>query len=158
MDPIDVLRTNPKKFKRLVKENKVDVNWKDTLGTTLLHIASWRQPSLVEYLIQKGAKVYARNRYKDTPLHWAETREVIETLLAHGAKIHAQNHHLRTPLESACRYGAVEAVRVLYEHGSRVPSERYKVLNEVIALFAGMCWKRSDVGGISSRVITPYLV
>jgi ankyrin repeat protein len=160
MNPIDVLRTNPKKFKRLVEENKVDVNYKDKYGTTFLHHASWRTPSLVEYLIQKGANVHTRNECGNTPLHWAESREAIELLLKHGADIHACNNHGHIPLQTAYNIAFANAVRVLYEHGSRVPilPYPYKALNEVIALYAGMCWKRSRVGGLPSHILISYMV
>jgi ankyrin repeat protein len=149
---------HPDEFKILVVKGKVDVHTKDEMNNTLLHLASMTQPSLVEFLIQKGIHVNTKNTYGTTPLHWARTREVIETLLKHGADIDAVNTQADTPLEFVCIEGYTEAIRVLYEYGSRVPNKRYKELDKVIALYAGMCWKRSDVGGLSSHILISYLV
>jgi ankyrin repeat protein len=108
-------------------------------------------------LIQKGANVNAANAFGFTPLHVAKTRHVTETLLEHGANIHALRHG-RIPLKDACYGGRTEVIRTLYAHGSRLPSERYKELDKVIALYAGMCWKRSRVGGLSSHILISYMV
>jgi ankyrin repeat protein len=218
MDLLKVCERYPEEVKRLVEKEGIDVNAKDSSNGTLLHYASWMQPSLVDYLIQKGANVNAATRNGNTPLHWAsldqvtetllkhgadvnakttsentalhwtqspnmtkillkygadihafnnqgytplhwaETRDVIEILLEHGADIHALKYGGVTPLEYSCRVRKSEAIRTLYEHGSRLPSERYKDLDEIIALFAGMFWKRSRVGGLSSHILVSYLL
>jgi hypothetical protein len=162
---------DPWRFKRIMDRGNVDVNMKDSWKNTFLHVAIWKRQSLLEYLIEKGADVNAKNMYGNTPLHWAESRYVIETLLRHGADIHALNNDGYTPLEVACIDYTPEAIRVFYEHGSRIPTMNelprwskpksqyaYQTLSEVIALYAGMCWKRSDVGGIPSTVVVTYLV
>jgi hypothetical protein len=158
MDVFDFCKNDPEEFKRLV-EKGADVNMTNYVnGNTLLHRACWKQPSVVEFLIRKGANVNAKNYYGHTPLHWAESRHVIELLLKHGADINTVDNFGETPLDAVCIDYKLEAVRTLYEHGSRLPSERYKELDKVIALYAGMCWKRSRVGGLSSHILISYLV
>jgi ankyrin repeat protein len=158
MDLFVLCHEDPDELKKRVNEG-AHVNMKNVFGSTLLHwAAACKQPSLVEFLIQKGIHVNTKNTYGTTPLHWARTREVIETLLKHGADIDAVNTQADTPLEFVCIEGYTEAIRGLYEYGSRVPNKRYKELDKVIALYASMCWKRSDVGGLPSTVLVTYLV
>ena len=45
--------------------------------------------SVVEYLIEKGADVNAKNKYGETALHEARTLEVAKCLVEHGADTEA---------------------------------------------------------------------
>jgi ankyrin repeat protein len=154
----NICKEDPEKFKLLVDQGGVDVNLKDLYRNTFLHYAIWKQPTLVEFLIRKGANVNARNAFMSTPLHWTEFRHATETLLRHGADIDAVNNEGYTPLDIACIDYKPEAIQVLYEHGSRRLPRGYRTLNKVIALYAGMCWKRSDVGGLPSHILLGYMV
>jgi ankyrin repeat protein len=160
MDLFDMCERDPEELKRLVEKQSIDVNTQNYINGSLLHYASWKQPSLVEFLIEKGANVNAKSASGNTPLHWAESRKAIELLLKHGADIHASNIYGQTPIHySNMLFGqSMEAIRVLYEHGSRLPPIHSPELNKIIALFAGMCWKRSRVGGLPSNVLIAYLI
>jgi ankyrin repeat protein len=158
MELFEICERDPEQLKRLLDEG-ANVNARTIYGSTLLHYASWGQPSLVEYLIHKGVDVNSRNMYGYTPLHYAEQRQTIEILLKHGANIHdTSNDAKQSPLECACIDGNTEAIRVLYEHGGRIGYIPWVELNKVIALFAGMCWKRSRVGGLPSHILISYMV
>jgi ankyrin repeat protein len=163
----------PERFKQLVEMRRIHVNMKDSSNTTILHVVCWCQPSLVEFLILKGAKVNARNIYGSTPLHWAQDAKTIKCLIRYGANVHTCNNQGENPLQHAVSSGRIQTIRILYEHGSRIPTisdkllfwlvpgkirDAYQTLNKVIALYAGMCWKRSDVGGLPSHILLGYMV
>ena len=72
-------------------------------GNRLLHYASgeWKEPDLVEKIIQMGADVNIQNIWKRTPLHTAaevNNFDAMRILLDHGADIHRQDIHKITPL------------------------------------------------------------
>ena len=85
-----------KKAKKVI--NNVGAN-----GNRLLHYASgeWKEPDLVEKIIQMGADVNIQNIWKRTPLHTAaevNNFDAMRILLDHGADIHHQDIHKVTPL------------------------------------------------------------
>jgi ankyrin repeat protein len=97
-----------------------DINARDEDGLTLLHIAVMGvNPDVVEFLLEKGADVNARNKWDATPLHQVQvrgrragpvskyTRDSIDTaamkriadkLLSKGADINAKDDAGSTPL------------------------------------------------------------
>ncbi len=82
-----------------------DVMIQDPVDVTLLHIAAEynTNPDVIQYLLDAGLQVDARDRYLDkTPLHAAasynENPQVIEVLLAAGADVNARDESGETPL------------------------------------------------------------
>ena len=79
---------------------------KDYMGWTALHDAArfsnW--PWIVEFLLNHGADIQARDDSGNTPLHLAvgffHDPEVVELLLEHGADMEARNDAGQT----ACEY------------------------------------------------------
>lgn len=89
---------NPQPFIRILDayfKKGMDVNSKQE-GITLLHYAHF--PALVEYLLDKGADVNARNLYGNTPLHVFWNNESIEIILKKGADVNAKNNSGLVPL------------------------------------------------------------
>jgi ankyrin repeat protein len=69
----------------------VDINEKNKQGNTILFAAvNFLSPkTVIEFLIQKGAKVNVINNYGESPLDWAikkKRKKIIELLKKHGAK------------------------------------------------------------------------
>lgn len=88
-----------KKSKKVI--NKIGAN-----GNRLLHYAAgdWKEPDLVEKIIDLGADVNITNIWKRTPLHAAAEAnhvEAIKILLDHGADINAPDYHKITPFDIA---------------------------------------------------------
>ncbi|KAK7495784.1 hypothetical protein BaRGS_00013004, partial [Batillaria attramentaria] len=77
----------------------------------------------VDFLIQHGADVNARDTERVTPLHaaaWAGCAECVQRLIQHGADVNARNREGYTPLHSAARSGCTECARILIENGAHV--------------------------------------
>ncbi|MFB0554352.1 MAG: ankyrin repeat domain-containing protein [Phycisphaerae bacterium] len=108
------------KVKAFIGEG-ADVNNKNVLGITALHVAaSASRKEVAEFLIVKGADINASVRNGETPLHWAAraaSREVVELLISKGADVNAKDKRGRTPLSLAEQRGHTEIVELLRKHG-----------------------------------------
>lgn len=89
-------------MKRSLKSGKIDVNYMDHLGQTLLNwAASFGSPVMVELLCTHGANVNLGVR---TPLDYAASFgrvEICKTLLNWGADINKQDVQGRKPIDRA---------------------------------------------------------
>lgn len=108
---------------RLLLDYGADVNARNTLGHTPLHIATCiGEKYAMELLIGKGASLEAPDRLKrETPLHDAVSRgdaQIIELLLERGAYINAQNNAGETPLHIACKQGREDVATLLLAAGA----------------------------------------
>jgi ankyrin repeat protein len=70
----------------------------------------------VKLLLDKGANIEAKNKYENTPLHFAKNVEIIKLLLDKGANIEAKNRYKQTPLFKK----TFEVTEVLIEKGANV--------------------------------------
>ncbi|KAI0284499.1 ankyrin repeat-containing domain protein [Russula brevipes] len=92
----------------------------------LMSAAYFGDLEMVEVLLHYGADVGAQSISGRTALHFAAgshrsgAPEVVRLLLNRGADINMRATDDATPLHSAAVYGAVDAVRVLLEHGASV--------------------------------------
>ena len=73
---------------------------------TTLHFACLRgNLQVVQYLVEKGANIEAKDWDKNTPLHLASYRgntDVVKYLVSKGANKYAKNIWHQTPYDVAC--------------------------------------------------------
>ena len=96
-------------FNHRLTAHEFDVNEKDGVGNTPLHVAggySSSRLSVVNALIALGADVNAKNNAGNTPMHYAGgSRSVVNALVAAGADVNAENNNGHTPLRATCHPG-----------------------------------------------------
>ena len=97
-------------------------------GQITLHTAArYDNLEIVEYLIENGANIEAKDDYGNTPLHTAanygSTLEIVEYLIENGADIEANNNDGNTPLHHAAENGNLEIVEYLIENGTNIEAK-----------------------------------
>ncbi|XP_078496584.1 poly [ADP-ribose] polymerase tankyrase-2-like [Lissotriton helveticus] len=104
--------------------NAQSVNCRDIEGrqSTPLHFAAgYNRVSVVEYLLENGADVHAKDKGGLVPLHNACSYghyEVTEMLVKHGAVVNVSDLWKFTPLHEAAAKGKYEICRLLLKHGA----------------------------------------
>ena len=107
-------------------EHGGDVNCRAYDNCTPLMIAAERgQMKLVTFLIEHGANLDCRDKDDQTALHYAVcgsdvSCEILSYLIENGAEVNAFTRRDNTPLMLACKYGHLNAVSSLIEHGAKV--------------------------------------
>ncbi|XP_061491462.1 poly [ADP-ribose] polymerase tankyrase-2 isoform X2 [Rhineura floridana] len=110
------------RVKRLVRPE--NVNSRDTAGrkSSPLHFAAgFGRRDVVEYLLQSGGNVHARDDGGLIPLHNACSfghAEVVNLLLHHGADPNSRDNWNYTPLHEAAIKGKIDVCIVLLQHGA----------------------------------------
>ena len=89
-------------------------------NTLLHHAAGFGSLETMTRLIDAGADVNAKNRFRSTPLHWAvHDSAKVSLLLTRGADVNAKQIEGRTPLFMAASMGATrQTVTLLLDHGA----------------------------------------
>eukprot|EP01125_Pyxidicula_operculata_P010592 TRINITY_DN3486_c0_g1_i1.p1 TRINITY_DN3486_c0_g1~~TRINITY_DN3486_c0_g1_i1.p1 ORF type:complete len:1904 (+),score=397.79 TRINITY_DN3486_c0_g1_i1:1-5712(+) len=86
----------------------------DEFNETSLHMASKRgNVKAAEILIKHKADVNFKNSWCRTPLHYAETTDIVKLLVASKAAIDIKDEFSRTPLHVASYHGKSEVVESL---------------------------------------------
>lgn len=94
-------------------------------GTPILHLAAGSPNKAAIYcatrILDRGAKIDARDSSGDTALHLAVKNPHLVTILVtkYGADVNAKNLWGQTPLDRAIKVGAVESARILRENGAK---------------------------------------
>ncbi len=109
--------------KKVVADHPHIVNCRDLDGrhSTPLHFAAgYNRVGVVEFLLQNGADVHAKDKGGLVPLHNACSYghyEVTELLVKHGASVNVCDLWRFTPLHEASAKGKYEIVKLLLKHG-----------------------------------------
>lgn len=95
-----------------------DIKSKDEDGNTLLHKAAINQSvRVIEYLVQKGANINAKNNIQWTPLHcavaWNKNTDVLQYLVSKGADPLSVSSTGLTPLQGAKQSKNHEVAKIL---------------------------------------------
>ena len=97
-------------------------------GFTPLHFSS-DSVQILDFLLTNGVDANAKNKYGETPLHFAckhNNPDAVKLLLANKAIINAMDDCDKTPLFNAYDSGHDEVVKLLIENGANCAIERAK--------------------------------
>ena len=111
--------------KALVEKSPQLIESKDSNGLTLLHYAAnGEDAGLIEFLLDKGAKIDLAGPQLNTPLHVAaahDRREAVGALVKRGAALEIKDDYGRTALVLCARErGQAATARILIDAGADV--------------------------------------
>lgn len=122
------------------------------VGKSLLHVCCERGAmKCLTLLLENGASVDTPDKYRDTPLHIAASKnqvEVVEELLASGAALDILNKHGKTAEEWADFFGNTGCSNLIRQAGGRSEEE--------IALPRGISAELAEDLMLSAKQIASY--
>ena len=90
---------------QLIKPTLKEIEEKNNLGQTLLHIATQNKNyKIIKYLIEKGANILSKDNNNDTSLHIAVRNSdynIVKLFMEFNSKIDLLNNNKETPLDIA---------------------------------------------------------
>eukprot|EP01136_Pigoraptor_vietnamica_P027724 Opistho-1_new@84366 len=111
-------------IKQILTPLNVNCNAADGRQSTPLHLAAgFNRKGVVEYLLQSGADVHAKDKGGLVPLHNACSYghyDVAELLIKYGASVNATDHWKYTPLHEAASKDRVEVCLLLMRNGADI--------------------------------------
>jgi len=106
-------------FQSLLELDPNQVDFKDEKGKTLLFFAAKKGfAKLAAFLLSKGARVNARDKWNFTPLHEVLNKETAEVLINKGAFLEVKSNTGLTPLQTAVYGLRLEVARFLVSKGA----------------------------------------
>lgn len=126
---IPLFRAIAQEDNETVKQSVVsgfDIGTQDSRGQTVLHVAvEHGNFEIVKFLLEKGAKVNAKTKLKQTPMLMLEdnlneisTIEILGSLIAKGVNVNVQDQEKQTLLMMACEDDNLEITRILLQAGA----------------------------------------
>jgi ankyrin repeat protein len=118
------VRYGHKDVAEFLLEHKADVNAKNNVGGTPLHVVA--NSVVAAPLLANKADVNARDDDGDTPLHsaaFSNHKDVAELLLANNAAVDAKNNNGRTPLAEALSESGTDVAELLLAKGADINSK-----------------------------------
>ncbi|XP_032036772.1 ankyrin repeat domain-containing protein 29 isoform X3 [Aythya fuligula] len=113
----------------LLNSGRVDVDCKDSLGTTALMVASYHgHIDCVRELVLQGADINLQRESGATALFFAAQQghnDVVKFLFEFGASTEFKNKDGGTALLAACQYGHAKVVETLLKHGANIHDQLY---------------------------------
>ncbi len=122
------------KVRAILEADPTLLESKDGGGSTpLLSACAAQRVEVANYLLDKGADVNVRDRFRQTPLHRAcysylqgQDLALIQRLIDKGADVNAQGYNGLIPLHQAAQSGRLEVARLLIDRGADVNAfDRY---------------------------------
>jgi hypothetical protein len=100
-DPDLAIHPYVKRVEKMLDESPRLIKYRDKWGDTILHYGHYHR-DMVRLLVSRGAKVNAKNKEGNTPLHTAvmavwTCAGGVEELIAQGADVNAKNKKGQTP-------------------------------------------------------------
>ncbi|NOU98879.1 ankyrin repeat domain-containing protein [Paenibacillus planticolens] len=103
-----------------------EVNPDDANGTPLGCVSSRRNPELVRFLLEHGARLDVRNPLLSAMRPFVhsnfekENVEIVKMLIEAGSNVNDKDDQGNTPLSTAAMYNQKELVQYLIDHGAQV--------------------------------------
>nr|XP_028593009.1 ankyrin repeat domain-containing protein 29 isoform X1 [Podarcis muralis] len=113
----------------LLNSGRVDVDCKDSLGSTTLMVASYYgHKECVRELVLQGADINLQRESGATALFFAAQQghnDIVKFLFEYGASTEFKTKDGGTALLAACQYGHMRVVETLLKHGANVHDQLY---------------------------------